>query len=213
MNNQYPLPEHLQFFLDQDVVSSLLEEIAYVLTQHYSCRHSELDSPWVDGTGIYGRVMQHMKNMHAEQRYSWFLMHSRTMDFVISVNGIPMQFTKDSILKPSKKHRLLMNAPEYHQYRLFAETEPEIEIKWRVMVEPLHDEDDKESVPSWRIALVGFNQYQAIVAMQSIDSLVSASPVSSTSEELPEAKDINVAPVFRRRSDDQEGEQEGNGSV
>ncbi|WP_368165470.1 hypothetical protein [Aeromonas sp. R6-2] len=203
MNNQYPLPEHVLFLLDQDVVNKLLREIAYVLTEHYDCRHPELDSPWVDGTGIYGRVQQHMKNMHAEQRYPWFKMHTMTMDYVFSVFGVPMQFTKDCILKPSKKHRLMMNAPEYHQYRLFADTEPETEIKWRVMVEPLHD--DEELAPSWRIALVGFNQYQAIVAMQSIDSLVVLAPVSAVSEELSEAKDIDVAPVFRRRSDEQEG--------
>lgn len=207
MESQYPVPQHVQPLLDQDAVGKLLGEIAYVLNEHQSNRHPELDWSWTDGTTIYGWVKKHIQNMHQEQRYNWLKMNSTRMDFVFSVNNIPMQFTKDCISNPAKKHRLLMNEPEHEQFRLFADSEPELEIKWRIMVE--QQLEDEELVPTWKIALVGFNYYQSIVAMQSIDSSVAVIPATSTHIELPEAKDIDVAPVYRRRTD----EQKDNGSV
>lgn len=207
MESQYPVPQHVQPLLDQDTVNQFLGEIAYALNEHQDYCHPELDWSWTKGTGLYGRIMQYIRILHQKKKYDWLKFVSPRMDFVFSINNVPMQFSKDTISNPSKKHRLLMNAPEYEQFKLFANTEPEIEIKWRVMVEP-HLEDE-ELAPSWTIALVGFNQFQAIVAMQSIDSSVAVIPATATHVELPEAKDIDVAPVFRRRTD----EQKDNGSV
>lgn len=201
MVHQYQLPQMIESRLDQDSINTLLNEFMYVLNEQHNARHAELDWSWTDGTKTYGWAKQHIKNMHDTSKYSWLKMISNNMDFVFSVYGIPVQFTKDCIANPGKKHRLQMNKPEFEQYRLFSKTEPELDIKWRVIVEK--DIDSDEMSPSWTIALVGFNYFNAIVAMQSIEGFVSSIPVHMVGDDQPVEKEIEAVPVYRRRSDEQ----------
>lgn len=200
MTEQHPLPELVQPLLDSRSVQTVLEQVLHVLNQAHISRHPDLDWAWTDGTKIYGWVLQHIKNLSASNQYDWLKMISPRMDFVFSLHNIPIQFSKDSINNPSKKHRLLMNKAEYEQYSLFSENIPEQDVKWRVMVEKSFD--DEEQSPSWIIALVGFNVYNSIIAMQSINSNI-AVPVQSTSDNLPQAKPIDKPGVMRRKVDEQ----------
>lgn len=64
----------------------------------------------------------------------WF----QGLDYVVALNKVPLQFTKDCINNPKKKHRLRRNKVEYEQLSLFGDVEAEQDITWRVIAEPFY---------------------------------------------------------------------------
>src|SRR5690606_30851634 len=104
-------------------------------------------------------------------------MVSKGLDYVVALNKVPLQFSKDCINNPKKKHRLLRNRVEHEQMSLFGESESEQDITWRILAEPfISAEEEGEldaTLPRWEVALVGFNAYGAQISMVSHQSTAS----------------------------------------
>ncbi|WP_140921175.1 hypothetical protein [Limnobaculum xujianqingii] len=188
--------------LDETSVRNLLTEIANVLTMVPYHTHV-LDSNWSIGVRTYDWVRNHL--ILNEGNILGLKMISKGLDYVMTLNLVPIQFSTDSIDSPKKKHRLLRNRVECDQLSLFGKTEPEQDLTWRVIAEPYFiDEtegDEDNTIPSWAVALVGINSYGAIVSQVLHMSGVSM-PVSLVDNAIrPEEADIDDVEPRRRNSD------------
>ncbi|CQJ66052.1 Uncharacterised protein [Yersinia intermedia] len=191
----------VQPFLDEESVTTLLQEIADVLGKLAFNEH-ELDDKWINGCRAYAWVKNHLDVNQAH--IPGLVMISNRLDFVFTLNAVPLQFVTDRVDSPKKKHRLLRNEVEYEQYSLFGDSEPEQDIRWRVYAEVFFDEgnQDGNELPTWIVSLVGFNAYGAIVSKVELQSKVT-SPISTAVEnDLPPVKDIEEAPLKRRGQKD-----------
>ncbi len=114
-------------------------------------------------------------------------MLSKGLNYVLALNKVPLQFSKDCIDNPKKRHRLLRNKVEHEQLSLFGDVEAEHDITWRILAEPFITEEEgdelEQSLPRWEVALVGFNSYGAQISMVTHQSNVTVPliPVDSTS--------------------------------
>ena len=115
-----------QPYLAENYVRHLLAEIANVLEQLYYHKHA-LDSNWSEGVRAYDWVRNHL--IQNEDAIPGLEMISKGLDYVVALNKVPLQFTKDCINNPKKKHRLRRNKVEYelkwstktgHRVRVFS---------------------------------------------------------------------------------------------
>lgn len=208
-----------QPYLAEVNVRRLLAEIADVLEQLYYHRHT-LDSNWSEGVRAYDWVRNHL--IQNEGIIPGLEMITKGLDYVVALNKVPLQFSKDCISKPKKKHRLLRNKVECHQLSLFGDSEAEQDITWRILAEPFlietdADQEEKDggelesSLPRWEVALVGFNAYGAQISMVSHQSTASVPLMAIDSNILPDEAEINKAPL-RRRKNDQDLDVSNNGT-
>ncbi|MEX9779309.1 hypothetical protein AB7309_08240 [Providencia manganoxydans] len=196
----------LQQELDEKSVMALLRSIAGVLIEIPQHEHY-LDSNWSTGVRAYDWVRNYLCLAAEQGTIPGLKMISKQLDFVLAINEVPIQFSKDCISAPKKKHRLVRNHAEYEQMSLFGESEPEIDIIWRVLAEPYYIEDTDE-YPQWDVALVGINQYGVKMSEIRCHETVSV-PLTDSSESLPEAADINDVPLKRRNAPDETVKKDG----
>ncbi|MDA1381853.1 hypothetical protein PCI56_25010 [Plesiomonas shigelloides subsp. oncorhynchi] len=155
-DNQLAPCWEFQPHLNESNVRRLLAEIASVLEQVYYHRHA-LDSNWSEGVRAYDWVRNHLiKN---EENIPGLQMVTTSLDYVLAMNKVPLQFSKDCIANPKKKHRLHRNKVERQQLSLFGENEAEQDITWRILAEPYLPEDDDDdelqsALPRWQVAIV-----------------------------------------------------------
>lgn len=200
-----------QPYLDEKSVMTLLREIAGVLTTLPYHEH-HLDSNWSKGVRAYDWVRNYL--IQSEGDIPGLTMASKGLDFVFAMHKVPIQFSKDDIDAPKKKHRLLRNRVEHEQLALFGETEPEQDITWRVLAEPYFIEDEEEGgVPSWVVALVGFNAYGAIVSQVLHHAGISVPVMTSGSTEIPAEAVIDDVPVLRRKPVGNDKEEKDNAAL
>ncbi|HFI4686549.1 TPA: hypothetical protein ACGP79_004998 [Escherichia coli] len=191
-----------QPYLAENYVRHLLAEIANVLEQLYYHKYA-LDSNWSEGVRAYDWVRNHL--IQNEDAIPGLEMISKGLDYVVALNKVPLQFTKDCINNPKKKHRLRRNKVEYEQLSLFGDVEAEQDITWRVIAEPfLSEEGDGElesTLPRWEVALVGFNTYGAQISIVSHQSTASMPLMPLDYNTLPDEAEINKVPLRRRTKD------------
>lgn len=212
-DNQLAPCWEFQPHLNESNVRRLLAEIANVLEQVYYHRHT-LDSNWSEGVRAYDWVRNHLiKN---EENIPGLQMVTTSLDYVLAMNKVPLQFSKDCIANPKKKHRLHRNKVERQQLSLFGENEAEQDITWRILAEPYLPEDDDDdelqsALPRWQVAIVGFNAYGAPISMVSHQSTASVPLMPLDSSTLPDEAEIGKAPL-RRRTKDQDLDVSNNGT-
>ncbi len=191
-----------QSFLSEADVRPLLAEIANVLEQIHLHRHA-LDSSWSEGCRTYDWVRNHL--IQNENSISGLSMVSKGLDYVLALNQVPLQFSKDCISSPKKRHRLVRNRVESQQLSLFGEVEPEQDITWRILAEPYLEEGEGEelemALPKWEVALVGFNSYGAQISRVSHQSTASVPLMSADSASLPIEAKIGNATLRRRNKE------------
>ncbi|MGB3255183.1 hypothetical protein [Buttiauxella gaviniae] len=202
-DNQLAPCWEFQPFLSEEDVRPLLAEIANVLEQVHYHRHA-LDSSWSEGCRTYDWVRNHL--IQNEGLISGLSMVSKGLDYVLALNQVPLQFSKDSISSPKKKHRLLRNRVEVVQLSLFGDVEPEQDITWRIIAEPFLQEDEEpeeleSTLPRWEVALVGFNAYGAQISKVSHQATATMPLMSIDSASLPSEAEIDSAPLRRRNKD------------
>ncbi|ASM06831.1 TPA: hypothetical protein ACF3P8_002352 [Serratia marcescens] len=208
-----------QAYLDEASVMNLLAEVAGVLEQLYYHGHT-LDSNWSKGVRAYDWVRSHLiKN---EKNISGLSMVTKGLDFVLALNKVPLQFSKDCIAAPKKKHRLLRNKAEFEQLSLFGGSEPEAEqdITWRILAEPYLsvlsdddiDDDEEITLPRWIVALVGFNSYGAAVSEVRYEPVASIPPMSVDSSDLPSETDIEEPDLRKRKKGEDDQDVKDNGT-
>lgn len=209
-DNQLAPCWEFQPYLTENEVRPLLAEIANVLEQIHYHRHA-LDSSWGEGCRTYDWVRSHL--IQNEGSISGLSMVSKGLDYVLALNMVPLQFSKDCISSPKKKHRLLRNKVEQEQLSLFGDVEAEQDITWRILAEPfLQEEEESEelesTLPRWEVALVGFNAYGAPISKVSHQSTASIPPMPVDSASLPVEAEIENA-TLRRRNKDMDVDQNG----
>lgn len=211
-DNQLAPCWEFQPYLAESNVRVLLAEIANVLEQLYYHKHN-LDSNWSEGVRAYDWVRNHL--IQSEGTIPGLEMVSKGLDYVVALNKVPLQFSKDCINNPKKKHRLLRNRVEHEQLSLFGESESEQDITWRILAEPfISAEEEGEldaTLPRWEVALVGFNAYGAQISMVSHQSTASLPLMPLDSNTLPDEAEIGKAPL-RRRQKDQDSDVSNNGT-
>lgn len=211
-NNQLAPCWEFQPYLAEADVQHLLSEIASVLDQLYYHQHV-LDSNWSKGVRAYDWVRNHL--IQNESSIPGLEMLSKGLNYVLALNKVPLQFSKDCIDNPKKRHRLLRNKVEHEQLSLFGDVEAEQDITWRILAEPFITEEEgdelEQSLPRWEVALVGFNSYGAQISMVSHQSnaTVPLMPVDSTS--LPGEAEIDDA-LLRRRKKENDQDVSSNGT-
>ncbi|MDH1318606.1 hypothetical protein N5C39_09530 [Enterobacter bugandensis] len=201
-----------QPYLAEKNVRQLLAEIANVLEQLYYHKHT-LDSNWSEGVRAYDWVRNHL--IQSEGTIPGLEMVSKGLDYVVALNKVPLQFSKDCINNPKKRHRLLRNKVECEQLSLFGDVEAEQDITWRILAEPfISVEEDGElesTLPRWEVALVGFNAYGAQISMISHQSTASVPLMPLDSNSFPDEAEIGKAHL-RRRNKDQDLDVNSNGT-
>jgi len=211
-NDQLAPCWEFQPYLAESNVRQLLAEIANVLELLYYHKHT-LDSNWSEGVRAYDWVRNHL--IQSEGTIPGLEMVSKGLDYVVALNQVPLQFSKDCINNPKKRHRLLRNKVEHEQLSLFGDIEPEQDITWRVLAEPfISEEEDGElesTLPRWEVALVGFNAYGAQVSMVSHQSTASVPLMPLNSSTLPDEAEIGKA-TLRRRNIDKDSDVSNNGT-
>ncbi|ARX35363.1 MULTISPECIES: hypothetical protein [Proteus] len=198
----------IQPSLEEKPVTYLLKSIAGVLTELPKHEH-KLDCNWINGVRAYGWVKNHIQDTAEEGIIPELKMVYDKLDFVFAINNIPIQFSKDCISEPKKKHRLVRNKAEFKQLTLFGgdDSEAEEDLIWRVLAEPFYIEDT-DDYPQWDVALVGINQYGACISEIRYHEAVSV-PLMDNSEARPEATDISDAPLKRRNAPDETVKKDG----
>ncbi|VEA04358.1 Uncharacterised protein [Salmonella enterica subsp. enterica serovar Sanjuan] len=155
-DNQLAPCWEFQPYLAESNVRQLLAEIANVLEQLYYHKHT-LDSNWSEGVRAYDWVRNHL--IQSEGTIPGLEMVSKGLDYVVALNKVPLQFSKDCIDNPKKRHRLLRNKVEHEQLSLFGECEAEQDITWRILAEPfISEEEDGElesTLPRWEVLSLG----------------------------------------------------------
>ncbi|ECE6263713.1 hypothetical protein T072_23385, partial [Salmonella enterica subsp. enterica] len=98
-DNQLAPCWEFQPYLAESNVRQLLAEIANVLEQLYYHKHA-LDSNWSEGVRAYDWVRNHL--IQNEGAIPGLEMVSKGLDYVVALNKVPLQFTKDCINNPKK---------------------------------------------------------------------------------------------------------------
>jgi len=172
----------------------------------------ELDDRWISGCRAYGWIKNYLelnqKKLHCIE------VVSNTMDFVFSLNKVPLQFVTDKLDAPKKKHRLLKNDAECHQLSIFGEEEvSEHNVTWRVFAEKFFANEDENEPPTWVLTLVGFNTANRVVSKYELQSRVTAPVQQINSELLPKAVETPPAQLQRRVKIDKKADSDRNGTV
>lgn len=204
--------------LDQASVDVLLTSIADVLGQLWANRH-KWDTNWITGCRAYGWVKEFIEQNH--KTLPGVTVVSTAMDFVFSLNGVPLQFITDRLDRPRKRHRLLRNEEEQRQISIFADNDTCNSLTWRIYAEKFIDDvTDKDTPPTWIITMVGLDESGRKVSLyEHISNVIT--PVSSASGDLHsnEVKQLpapNETPAtkLKRRSKKENTDQSGkNGTV
>ncbi len=204
--------------LDQASVDILLASIADVLSQLWANKH-KFDTNWITGCRAYGWVKEFI-----EQNYHTLpgvTVVSTAMDFVFSLNKVPLQFVTDRLDRPRKRHRLLRNEQEQRQLSIFAEEDNSHSLIWRIYAEKFIDDvTDKDTPPTWIITMVGLDESGRKVSLYEHVSKVST-PISSVPDDLLPAQDKqlpaanDIPPMkLKRRVKKEDTDQSGkNGTV
>lgn len=208
---QLPPCWELQPYLAEDSVRFLLSEIADVLEQLYYHRH-RLDTNWSEGVRAYDWVRSYL--IQNEGAIPGLKMLSKNLGYVLALHKVPLQFSKDCINNPKKKHRLLRNRIEHEQLSLFGKSEPEQDITWRILAEPfiseIEEEDDDLTLPRWVVGLVGFNSYGVAVSKVLHHTTATIPLMSIDPSYLPtEAKIDDPDLRHRKKNDDLDVEDDG----
>ncbi|HFJ9806489.1 hypothetical protein [Morganella morganii] len=196
----------LQPELEEKPVMVLLRSIAGVLIEIPQHEHY-LDSNWSTGVRAYDWVRNYLCLAAEQGTIPALKMISKQLDFVFAINEVPIQFSKDCIGIPKKKHRLVRNHAEFEQISLFGASEPEVDVIWRVLAEPYYIEETDE-YPQWDVALVGINQYGVKISEVRYHETVSV-PLNDTSDSRPDEETINDAPLKRRNAPDETVKKDG----
>lgn len=204
--------------LDKASVDILLSSIADVLGQLWANKH-KLDSNWITGCRAYGWVKEYIEQNH--KNLPGITVVSTAMDFVFSLNTVPLQFVTDRLDRPRKRHRLLRNEQEQRQISIFSDEDTTNSLTWRVYAEKFIDDvTDNDAPPTWIITMVGLNESGRMVSHYEHVSRI-ITPVSSASSDLIEDQDAQLpAPnetrptKLKRRSNKDDKDQSGkNGTV
>ncbi|BET97675.1 hypothetical protein [Xenorhabdus taiwanensis] len=207
MDNRNLMPcWEVQPELDEKSVMCLLKSIAGVLTDVPKHEH-HLDSNWSTGVRAYDWVRNHLSFAEEEGTIPGLKMVSKKLDFVLAINEVPIQFSKDCISAPKKTHRLVRNHAEFQQMTLFGDSEPEIDVIWRIIAEPYYIEET-DDFPQWDIALIGINKYGSIISEIRYHETVSV-PLTDDSNLRPEAATIEETPLRRRNATDETVKKDG----
>lgn len=204
--------------LDQTSVDMLLSSIAEVLGQLWANKH-KLDSNWITGCRAYGWVKEFIEQNY--QTLPGVKVVSTAMDFVFSLNKVPLQFVTDRLDRPRKRHRLLRNEKEQRQISIFDEEDTSNSLIWRVYAERFIDDvTDKDAPPTWIITMVGLDETGRKVSLYEHISKVII-PISSAPEELtpdqtkqlPAANEIPRTKLKRRSKKDDKDQSGKNGTL
>ncbi|WP_414148706.1 hypothetical protein ACMGGR_09235 [Erwinia sp. BNK-24-b] len=204
--------------LDQASVDILLSGIADVLGQLWANKH-KLDSNWITGCRAYGWVKEFIEQNY--QTLPGVAVVSTAMDFVFSLNKVPLQFVTDRLDRPRKRHRLLRNEKEQRQISIFDEEDTSNSLIWRIYAERFIDDvTDQEAPPTWIITMVGLDESGRKVSLYEHVSKV-ITPVSSAPNDtnLKESKPLpapNETPPMKlkRRGNKIDKDQSGkNGTI
>ncbi|WP_158654564.1 hypothetical protein [Citrobacter freundii complex sp. CFNIH9] len=146
---------------------------------------------------------------------------STSMDFVFSLNEVPLQFVTDRLDRPRKLHRLLRNEKEQRQISIFDEEDTSNSLIWRVYAERFIDDvTDKDAPPTWIITMVGLDETGRKVSLYEHISKV-ITPISSASEDinsdqinqLPAPNEIPPTKLKRRSIKDDKDQSGKNGTL
>ena len=204
--------------LDQISVDILLSNIADVLGQLWANKH-KLDSNWITGCRAYGWVKEYIEQNHLN--LPGVKVVSTSMDFVFSLNEVPLQFVTDRLDRPRKLHRLLRNEKEQRQISIFDEEDTSNSLIWRVYAERFIDDvTDKDAPPTWIITMVGLDETGRKVSLYEHISKV-ITPISSASEDvnsdqinqLPAPNEIPPTKLKRRSIKDEKDQSGKNGTL
>lgn len=198
----------IQPHLEQKPVMDLLKSIASVLMEVPKHEH-RLDCRLITGSREYVWIREHIKIIAKEGTIPELKMVSGRLDFVFAINMVPIQFSKDCIFAPKKKHRLVRNKAESKQLTLFGgnDLEADHDLIWRILAEPYFIEEADE-FPQWDVALVGINQYGSSVSEIRYHETVSV-PLMDSSDARPDAAYIDDAPLKRRNTTDETVKKDG----
>ncbi len=204
--------------LDQESVDILLSSIADVLGQLWANKH-KLDTNWITGCRAYGWVKEFIEQNHSA--LPGVTVVSTAMDFVFSLNGVPLQFITDRLDRPRKRHRLLRNEEEQRQISIFADDDANNSYTWRIYAEKFIDDVTvKDTPPTWIITMVGLDESGRKISLyEHISNVIT--PVSSalddllTNEEkqLPAANEIPPTKLKRRGKKENTDQSGKNGTV
>ncbi|ENL8728950.1 hypothetical protein AB6I73_003910 [Citrobacter amalonaticus] len=197
--------------LDEESVRELLQRFADVLGDLWFNMH-EFDDRWITGCRAYGWIKNYLEKN--QKSMPGIEVVSTSMDFVFSLNKVPLQFVTDNLDAPKKRHRLLKNDAECHQLSIFGEEEAtEHNVTWRVFAEKYFAIEDDNEPPTWVLTLVGFNSFNRAVSKYELQSRVTSPVQQVNTELLPKAVDTPPAQLQRRVKVDKKADSDRNGTV
>ncbi|EIX4825865.1 hypothetical protein RNM32_002503 [Escherichia coli] len=174
--------------LDEKSVINLLQQFANVLGELWFHRH-EYDDNWINGCRAYGWIKNFLVKNHKKLKGVAIL--STPLNFVFTLNRVPLQFVTDKLDSPKKKHRLCKNDVECRQLSLFEDdVNFEHDVTWRVLAEKLpsaNKKDEDIEPPTWLLALIGFDSSNNVVSRYELVSKVHAPVQAANTDVLPEA--------------------------
>lgn len=204
--------------LDESSVKILLQTIADVLGSIWFNMH-ELDDRWITGCRAYGWVKNYL-DIH-QGDIPGVKMISTSMDFVFTLNDVPIKFVTDHLDTPRKRHRLLRNEIESRQLSFLFEQESAEQkqytnaenVTWRIYADKFFDTDDENEPPTWVLTLVGFDLSSQQVSKFELQSKVTTPVQFVNTEHLPAAVETPPAQLQRRVKNDKKQDNEKNGTV
>ncbi|WP_249032463.1 hypothetical protein [Tenebrionicola larvae] len=203
--------------LDVPSVKRLLQSIADVLGGLWFNMH-ELDDRWITGCRAYGWVKNYLDINQG--KIPGVKMISTSMDFVFTLNDVPLQFVTDRLDTPRKRHRLLINDVESRQLSFLFEQEsaeqhhPHAQdVTWRVYADKFFATDDENEPPTWVLTLVGFDLSNRQVSKFELQSRVTTPIQSVNTEHLPAPVETPPTQLQRRVKNDKKHDSGKNGTV
>lgn len=198
--------------LDEDSVRFLLQKFADVLGELWFNKH-EYDDRWITGCRAYGWIKNYLEANYKQLPGVGIV--TTAMDFVFTLNSVPLQFVTDKLDKPKKRHRLQKNDAEFRQLSMFDDSEEltEHNVTWRVFAEKFFAINDDNEPPTWILTLVGFDSSNRQVSKFELQSRVSAPVQHINTDTLPDAVVTPPAQLQRRIKVDKKQDSDKNGTV
>ena len=198
MSTEYESPFEICPVLQEENLEELAQEMLKVVEQTLISNRTELDDNYTFETSLFGRTRQLFLRLHRDKSKPWLCLASESMDYVPTINTVPVRVFKDDPNSPKKVKIFYRNDCEHKQLSLlFEEDAFEVaeSLAWRLLIEAPatvdnfgHELEDIED--DYHVVLVGYHpRSKTIVSMWRSASVVSM-PVRPVDDILPAEKQV-----------------------
>ncbi|WP_163836843.1 hypothetical protein [Spartinivicinus ruber] len=189
------MPHQLETYskdLTQERLEFIANEIISVVGESQNDCSTENDTPYTQGTNVFGRVKKKFENLGDDPEIEWINMARTTNDYVIKVGDTPIEVVQDDYQNPQKQHRFKgLNKQAPGQLTLKLEDPIEKVTYWWIFINKPENELDKLVV-----SFIGYTENYDMLCEWHSDR--AGGPIVNPVD-LPEPKLIEDKPLKRTK--------------